>query len=185
MARSNLHLHSMLVHSVVALLPMAAVAWILNASGVALGRLDPRLWDAMVGVCLFTVTLVIVPSVITGIGERNHKYARWHSTHKLKLALSVAMIAMILAELSTLLLGEPSAAKTLGFGAMVVGVNNAIGFGLSVLGLKITLGRQSWGRTSYIPDMSRKPPIDILEVNAVRSMEVPKIIDPGAEETAK
>ncbi len=48
---------------------------------------------------------------------------------------------------------------------------------LSFYGLRISLGRQGLGGTSYVPDMSRTPPVDILEVVGGWTHEDAKLID--------
>jgi hypothetical protein len=64
--------------------------------------------------------------------------------------------------------------------AVVVG-NCCVVFGLSYFGLKITLGRQGLGGTSYLPDMDWEPPIDILACVADYSGDPPKLIDVQGE----
>jgi hypothetical protein len=60
--------------------------------------------------------------------------------------------------------------------AIVIG-NNVVAFALSFYGLRITLGRQGIGSTSYTPDMDREPTVDILDVVAEHAHEPAKIID--------
>jgi hypothetical protein len=50
------------------------------------------------------------------------------------------------------------------------------------MGFKISFGRQGVGRTSYVPDMFRKPPIDIIDANTAALADLPKTVDPSAEE---
>ena len=60
--------------------------------------------------------------------------------------------------------------------AIVVG-NCGVALALSYYGLRITLGRQGVGSTSYVPDMDREPAVDILDVVAEHAHEPPKMID--------
>jgi hypothetical protein len=62
-------------------------------------------------------------------------------------------------------------------GALVVGANPCLAFLLAAYGVKMTLGRQSLARTSYVPDLRRDPPVDVLAVNAARMTEPPDVVD--------
>ena len=160
------HLHSMLVHAVIALAPLAG-AWRL------------LLWFSLVG-----MLVVALPATVTGITERNHMYANWPPSHRAKLALSIVLVLMTAGELTALAASPRSVqvVSVLGF-ATVVG-NCAVALALSYFGLRITLGRQGFGSTSYIPDMDREPPLDILEVVAEQAHEPAKLIDVRQEVVA-
>jgi hypothetical protein len=51
------------------------------------------------------ILAVAVPAVLTGVFERGHMYVNWHATHRAKLALSLALIALVAAELALLARG--------------------------------------------------------------------------------
>jgi hypothetical protein len=55
---------------------------------------------------------------------------------------------------------------------------------LAAYGLRITLGRQALAKASYVPDMYREPPVDILETVAAAAAIDPKLIDPHEEDAA-
>jgi hypothetical protein len=65
--------------------------------------------------------------------------------------------------------------------AIVVG-NNMLALTLSYFGLRITLGRQALGSTSYVADIDREPPVDILEVVAEHAHEPARVIDVRKQE---
>lgn len=182
MSTSRLHLHSMMVHSVAALVPLASVAWILGTARVSVGRFGPDLWFGLTIASLAIVLLMAVPSTVTGIGERNRMYAQWHWTHKKKLVLSLALVTALGIELIALLGNGPQISTISWLGFLIVVANNVLAFWLGALGLKITLGRQSIGKTSYIPDMFRSPAIDIVDANAALLTDRPRTIDPSSEE---
>ena len=109
-------------------------------------------------------------------------YAQWHRSHKKKLVLSLTLVTLLIVELIALL-GYGSRIPTISWlGFLIVVANNVVVFWLGALGLKITLGRQSIGTTSYVPDMFRSPPIDIIETNAAQLADRPRTIDPSSEE---
>jgi hypothetical protein len=178
----KLHLHSMIAHVVAAMVPVGAAAWLLASTGTHVGHLDPGFWQTLTIVCLATVFVFSVPLAITGVGERNLMYARWHRTHRIKLLLSSALTVSVGGELFALI-GTPWTASMISWlGFLIVIGNIVLTFGLVALGLKITVGNLSVSRTSYTPDGSLDPPVDILEQNAVFAMELPKNIDPLREE---
>lgn len=177
MAGNRLHLHSMVVHSVVALVLLAAVAFVLASRGVSIGRLGGDLWSVTLLGSLFGVLAFAVPSIVTGIADRNHAYATWHPSHRAKLLLSLALVLVVIGELGALSSGGPLRLRSW-TGAAVVIANVAITMALAGYGLRITLGRQSLGRTSYVPDMDRRPPADILDAVAATIADDAKLIDP-------
>jgi hypothetical protein len=104
-------------------------------------------------------------------------YTNWPPSHRAKLALSVLLAVMAAAELLALrsLDFAPEIVSLLGF-SIIFG-NCAVVFALSYFGLKITLGRQGFGATSYVPDLDWDPPLDILTCVADFSGDAPKLID--------
>jgi hypothetical protein len=110
---------------------------------------------------------------LSGILERSHAYVTWSATHRAKLALSLVLLGLVAGELAMLAGVLPGAPLRV----MVVAVNPVVAFLLSALGLKMTLGRQSLARTSYRPDLSKKPPVDVLAINAVHLGEPPDVVD--------
>jgi hypothetical protein len=86
----------------------------------------------------------------------------------------VVLVAGELAALGTAV-GDNRVVSLLGF-SIVIG-NCVVALALSYFGLRITLGRQGLGTTSYVPEMDREPPVDILEVVAEHASEPPKVID--------
>ena len=173
----KLHLHSMIVHAVAALAPLAAFAFIMQRTSTSLGMMNEHVWSFIVVFSLIMMLLVTFPSALTGVFERDHRYAQWHFTHKMKLTLSWLLIIVLTSEIVGIM--TPGINKSLWswFGIFVIFINNIIVGLLSFLGLKITLGRQSIGSTSYKPDMMKKPAVDILETAAAYRKEEPKVID--------
>jgi hypothetical protein len=169
----KLHLHSMLVHAVLAAVPLAGVAFLLAAGDVTLGGFSPAVWRFLTRASLLAVLLVALPATLAGVLERRHMYVTWHRTHQLKLALSLVLIVFVAAELAALLVGAAGALT----GAAIVLGNPVVGALLSVYGLKMTLGRQSLATTSYRPDMLRDPAVDVLALNAAGMNEPPDLID--------
>ena len=170
----KLHLHSMLVHALLALVPVAAAAFLLEAAGVTIGRFGPELWRFLLVLALGLVLLLALPVTLSGILERRHLYVTWHRTHRLKLVLSAALVALVAGELRWLLGGS---AEGLVGGAAVVVVNTVIAGLLSALGLKMTLGRQSFAATSYRPDLFSDRPVDALALAAAHLSEPADVID--------
>ena len=175
MGSSRLHLHSMLVHSVIGLAALAAGASVLAAVAAQIGRLGPELWAFLARASLGGVLLVSLPAIVTGIADRDHAYATWHPSHRTKLALSLLTVAIVIGGLAA-----PSgrALVIAAFGAL------AAVLALAAYGLRITLGRQALARTSYVPDMKRQPPIDILDAVAAGAAEQARLIDPSEEDAA-
>ena len=167
----------MMVHAVVALAPLAALSFVLEAGGMTIGSVGPEVWGFLLRGSLIGMLVLAVPSILTGVAERNHMYVNWPGSHRAKLALSLALVVMVSIELIALgpFNGAPGVASWLGF-AIVVG-NCVVVFGLSFFGLQITLGRQGVGATSYKPDMDWDPPLDILACVADFASDPPKLID--------
>ena len=172
-----LHLHSMLVHGVVAFAPLAALSFVFEAAGSTVGSIGPEVWALLFRGSLLGMLVLAVPSTLSGISERNHMYAGWPSSHRAKLALSLLLVVMVAAELFFIAVADQVPKVASIFGLAVILGNCAVVFGLSFFGLKITVGRQAFGRTSYLPDMDWDPPMDILSCVADYSGDPPKLID--------
>ena len=177
MDHQPVHLHSMLVHAVVAFAPLAAVCFVLDASAATVGGIDAEVWRLLLWLALFGILIVALPATLTGISERNHMYANWPPSHRAKLVLSFVLVAMVSAEIVGLWTGSGGRGLISWLGLAIVAGNNAVALALSYYGLRITLGRQSIGSTSYVPDMDREPPFDILDLVAEHAHEAPKMID--------
>jgi len=89
-----LHLHSMMVHAVVALAPLAALSLVLAAGGMTVFSIGPEVWGCLLRGSLIGMLILAVPSILTGIAERNHMYANWPPSHRWKLALSLALVVI-------------------------------------------------------------------------------------------
>lgn len=179
-----IHLHSIIVHAVIGLAPLAAVALILEAAQVHLGSLGPDVWHLLLRGSVAAMFLIAIPSTLTGIAERDHMYANWHRSHRTKLWLSIALLVLTAYETAVLWSRVEPVAVVSWSGIAVVLGNPIVVFWLSYYGLRITLGRQTLARTSYVPDMHRKPPVDILEAVAAWGTEDPKLVDVLGERDA-
>jgi hypothetical protein len=172
----------MLVHAVIALAPLGAISFILDASAVAVGGIEPAAWRLLLWGALIGILLIAIPATLTGVLERNHLYANWPPSHRAKLILSAVLVVMVASEMTALALGEGAVHVISLLGLAIVGGNNLLALMLSYFGLRITLGRQAFGSTSYVADMDRDPPVDILEVVAGHSLEPARLIDVRKEE---
>lgn len=184
MPKHELHLHSMIVHAVIALSVVAAAAYVCEATGATVGAIVPATWAFLLRAALVGLLTVALPATVSGITERSHMYVNWQRSHRAKLVLSLLLLGMVVAELAGLALaGRP---LTLGsWLALAVVLGNPLAcFGLSFYGLRITLGRQAVGRTSYIPDMDREPPVDILAQAAAYAAQRAAVIDVQKERSA-
>ena len=177
MSEQKIHLHSMMVHPIAALSPLAAVAYIFLKQQVSFLSIDGKSWAFLVGLSTILMFLITLPSVLSGVFERNHVYVKWHSTHKIKLGLSVLFIGILVVELILLSGGGLNGALFSLLGILIIFGNNIVTFLLCKYGLKITLGRQSIGRTSYEPDLFKKEPVDILVMAGKLKKEEPKYMD--------
>ena len=177
MDHKPVHLHSMLVHAVIAFAPLAALSFILGNSTAEFAGIQPGVWRLLLWLALVGMLVVAVPATLTGVSERNHMYANWPASHRAKLLLSVALIVLVTAELAAVSNGAGGDGAFSLLGLAIVFANNAIALALSYYGLRITLGRQGFGSTSYTADMDRDPPIDILEVVAEQARQPAKMID--------
>jgi len=181
MEHRPIHLHSMLVHAVIALAPLAAVTLILEVSSVTLAGVGPAVWAFLFRGSLVGMLLIALPSVVTGITERNHMYVNWPPSHRIKLALSVALVVLVGYELVAVVSADEPLRIGSALGLAVILGNCSSVFALSAYGLRITLGRQSLARTSYVPDMDFDPPMNILDCVAEFADVPPKLIDVRGE----
>lgn len=177
MGKHKLHLHSMIVHVVAALAPLAAVAFVLFILQIEFLSFDQLIWKFLVWFSLIVILLVSIPSIFTGIFERNHVYAKWHSTHKIKLVLSALLVGAIIIELVVLIWSGLGTSLFSLSGLLIIPVNNLLVFFLGVYGLKISLGRQSFGKASYEPDLFKNEPVDILVNAAEQRKKEAKYLD--------
>ena len=167
----------MMVHTVAALAPLAAVAYIFMKQGVAFLSFDNNTWSFLVVLSVIISLLTALPSVMTGIFERGHIYVRWHASHQAKLLLSLLYILMLVVELIMIATGGLAAEMFSLTGILIIFGNNIIAFLLCKYGLKISMGRQSLEKTSYEPDRLRQDAVDILSINAELKNEPPKYLD--------
>lgn len=167
----NRHFHSIVVHSVVAFSPLAFFAFICYKTDITFLMMSNREWKFLMLFSLFFLFLLAIPSTISGVFETNKMYPKWHKTHKMKLFLSLTLIILVF---FLLYLDIQNTQLNL-FCLFLILV---IVFFLSFYGLKITLGRQSFAKTSYVPDFfnntNRK---DILNEAEEYVIEKPKRID--------
>ncbi len=176
MEHRPVHLHSMLVHAAIALAPLAAAAMIMEASSVTLGGIGPQVWAFLFRGSLIGMLLTALPSIVTGISERNHMYVNWSPSHRIKLALSVMLVGLVGFEIGALW-GSAEPLRFSSLPTLAVFGNLAVVFLLSAYGLRISLGRQSLARTSYKPDMDFDPPMNILDCVSDFAEDPPKLID--------
>lgn len=167
----------MLVHAAIALAPLAAGAFLLEASSKTILGIDPAVWAFLFRGSLIGIVLLSIPSILTGISERNHMYVNWPASHRIKLGLSVVLVAVVGTELVAVFASDTPLRLVSWLGLAVVLGNCALVFALSAFGLRITLGRQSLAPTSYKPDMDFDPPMNILECVAEFADDPPKLID--------
>ncbi len=173
----SLHFHSMVVHAVIALAAVGALAFALDAGGAAIGPVGAATWAFLWRAALIGLLLTALPATLSGITERNHMYANWHPSHRAKLVLSLVLLGLVIAELVTVAAasGPPRVASALGLAVVVA--NPLVCLALSFYGLRITLGRQALAATFYVADLDREPPVDILETVAVHVAEKAKVIE--------
>jgi hypothetical protein len=167
----------MLVHAVIAFAPLAAVSFVLDASAATIAGIDTEVWRLLLWVALFGMLVVALPATLTGISERNHMYANWPPSHRAKLVLSLVLVVMVSAEIVALWSSTGASRVISWLGLAIVAGNCAVALALSYYGLRISLGRQGVGSTSYVSDMDREPPVDILDIVAEHAHEAPKMID--------
>lgn len=177
MPERSLHFHSMVVHAVIALAAVGALAFVLDGAGAAVGPVGGATWAFLWRAALVGVLLAALPATLSGITERNHMYANWHPSHRAKLLLSVVLLGLVVAELAALTTTPGPARVTSPLGLAVVVGNPLACLALSFYGLRITLGRQSLAATSYVADLDREPAVDVLASVAVHVAEKAKITE--------
>lgn len=177
MNTAKLHLHSMMVHSIAALSPVAAVSFVLLKLDISFLSFDEKTWSFLVALSIVLSLLISLPSLASGVFERGHRYVKWHPSHQAKLLLSLLLIAMLVLEVGLISSGALAGETFSLIGILLIFGNNIAVFLLSKYGLKISMGRQSLGKTSYEPDMLKAEPVDILETAAVLKNEEPKYLD--------
>ncbi len=171
----------MMVHAAIAMAPLAAAAMVLEIRSIAVAGIGPEVWGFLFRGSLIGMLLIALPSIVTGISERNHMYVNWPPSHRIKLALSIVLVALVGFELVEVFGSEGSLRIGSALGVAVIIGNCAVVFALSAYGLRITLGRQSLARTSYQPDMDFDPPMNILDCVAEFAEDPPKLIDVQGE----
>lgn len=167
----------MVVHLVIGFAVFGGICFVLDATGVTLGSIGASTWAFLWRASLVVMVLGSIPSTLTGITERHHMYVNWQNSHRAKLLLSLLLLGIGSAELFVLWWHPQSARLGSSLGMAVVVVNPLLCLALSFYGLRISLGRQSLARTSYVPDMHQQPPIDILDTAAHLVSDRAKVID--------
>ena len=177
MSGFKLHLHSMVVHAVIALAVLAALGFVAVVREWGFGPVAMPTWAFLWRASLVLLLLAALPATLSGITERAHMYVNWHASHRAKLALSVTLLAMTAAELLAAATrhGPIAIVSWLGFG--IVAGNPLVCLALSYYGLRISLGRQAIARLSYVPDMALAPPVDILAGAAAHVAERAKLTE--------
>ena len=174
----EIHLHSMVVHAVIALVAVAAAAFALDAAGAVVAGVAPGTWTFLWKAGVALVFLAALPATLTGITERRHMYVNWHLSHKAKLLLSLLLVTLTAAELAVAArFGGRAVAIGSPLGLAVVAGNPAVCLALSFYGLRISLGRQAVARASYVPDMLKDPPVDVLASAAAHVAERARVIE--------
>lgn len=174
MNSKNRHFHSIVVHPVVAFTMVAIVSFFCKSYKIEFLNLGVTEWHLLLTISLVIVFTASFPATISGVFETNKMYAKWHSTHKMKLSLSVLLILVSFIELYAVFYELNSLLVE----TLLYFINCIIIFLLSCFGLKITLGRQSLEKTSYIPDFFNKEKrLDILEEAKEYIKEKPKRVD--------
>jgi hypothetical protein len=167
----------MVVHAVIALAAVGALAFVLDAAGAAIASIGPATWAFLWRAALVGLLVTALPATLSGISERNHMYANWHPSHRAKLVLSLVLLALVVAELAAVVAAPGPPRVTSALGLAIVVANPLVCLALSFYGLRITLGRQSLAATSYVADLDREPPVDILESVAVHVAEKAKVTE--------
>ena len=174
----EIHLHSMVVHAVIALAAVGAGAFALDAAGALVAGVAPGTWTFLWKAAVALTFLAALPATLTGITERSHMYVNWHRSHKAKLVLSLLLVALTGAEIvAAAHLGGRAVAIGSPLGLAVVAGNPVVCLALSFYGLRISLGRQAVARASYVPDMLKTPPADLLESAAAHVAERARVIE--------
>jgi uncharacterized membrane protein len=177
MGKQKFHFHSMIIHAVIALIPLAAVAYLLFRLELRVLSFDQATWRFITCGAIIVTFLISFPAMLSGVFERGHGYAKWHSTHKVKLILSFLLTACLAGELYIFYRDGLEGERSLILGILILLGNTIITILLNAYGLKITLGRQSLAKTSYHPDLSGKEPVDILVAAGIHRKEGAKFLD--------
>jgi len=70
----EIHLHSMVVHAVIALAAVGAGAFALDAAGALVAGVAPGTWTFLWKAAVALTFLAALPATLTGITERSHMY---------------------------------------------------------------------------------------------------------------
>ena len=148
----EIHLHSMVVHAVIALAAVGAGAFALDAAGALVAGVAPGTWTFLWKAAVALTFLAALPATLTGITERSHMYVNWHRSHKAKLVLSLLLVALTGAEIvAAAHLGGRAVAIGSPLGLAVVAGNPVVCLALSFYG---SGARRSRGRRTC-PTCSR------------------------------
>ena len=123
------------------------------------------------------IFLMTFPSILSGSFERGHVYAKWLRTHKIKMVLSLILLILLVIQLYLLYQGGLKGELFSALGVLIIFGNNIISFLLCAYGLKISMGRQSLGKTSYEPDLFKPEPFNILVPAGEHRKEEAKYLD--------
>lgn len=172
MEYKKLHIHSMIVHAIMALTPIAALSHVLSFFNITVLGIDSIGFKYLTFFSILVIFILSLPSMLSGISEIMPMYMRWHRSHRMKVFLSILLIIGTLYELFKIGKGfVQSPCVNCGqtiftfCSFLIVIFNNIVVFLLSYYGLKKSLGRQSFEGTSYVPDFFNKvKPVDILEL---------------------
>ena len=89
----------MMVHSIAALALLAAAAFVFFKLQIDILSFGEATWRFLTIFSIITIFLILFPSILSGIFERGHVYAKWHFTHKIKLVLSLVLMIILVIEL--------------------------------------------------------------------------------------
>jgi len=168
------HFHSIIVHVTTAFALLAAISFYCWSMDITFLMMKASEWRLLTLISLFVLFLTSFPAAVSGVFETNKMYPVWHKTHKIKLTLSVLIFVLSLIEIVAILKLYDGVL----LGLSVYFINNIIVLMLSYYGLKITLGRQSFAKTSYTPDFfNKEKPYDILDEVRGYIKEKPKRVD--------
>jgi hypothetical protein len=167
----------MMVHAVIALAWLAAATFLFRLFDLRWLSFTPETWKFLTGFSLVMLLVLSLPSALSGVFERGHQYANWHRTHKIKLILTIVLCGFLIVELIWLIGTRHHMGSAWPAGLLIVLGNTGVVTALSAYGLKMTLGRQSLGTTSYEPDLFKAEPVDILISAGVLMKEEPKYVD--------
>lgn len=182
MEYKKLHLHSMIVHSIVAFAFISAIAHIFELKRVIIFGITAFDWEFIRNFTQFFIFILSIPATLSGVSEINKMYVNWHFAHKAKLVFSVILLMSSGYVLYDAFMCPPMGCEKCAGGGfafhsfLIIFINNICVWFLSYYGLRITLGRQSFAKTSYTPDFYNKEnPVDILNIVRDEINEKPKI----------